>query len=196
MNNFVKIFSAAGLLATLQATALAGYSCKIYDKPENAPGGDVPVATFYTDSDSYDEVLAACRGKVQRPVIDYWLQWVEDSKLPQDWRKSDLFDGQPVPQTPPTSPAPQPPSVSPTPAQPVNNSGYACLLFDKPESAPNGNVPYVTFYTDKRDVEPVKQKCIDTMTAFGVHGVFDYQVIWVEQLPRDWNSADLYTARP
>jgi hypothetical protein len=85
-------FALASSLLCFSLPSLGAYRCELFDRAENAPGGNIPVKILFTDSDDFENAHQACRSKVdRRNVVDYWLKWLPASGLPEDWRESNLF---------------------------------------------------------------------------------------------------------
>jgi hypothetical protein len=83
---------AVSSLSLAAAQAHAAYRCELFDRAENAPGGDVPAKVLFTDSDNIEDAKAACSALVdQRNYVDYWLKWVPTNELPADWKNTNLL---------------------------------------------------------------------------------------------------------
>lgn len=79
-------------LSLAAAQAHAAYRCELFDRAENAPGGDVPAKVLFTDSTNFESAKTACSGLVdQRNFVDYWLKWIPANELPSDWKSANLF---------------------------------------------------------------------------------------------------------
>lgn len=184
----VLIALSAVAVVAVPSFAHAAYICELYDRAPNAPGGDIPVAVLFSNTTDAGAAKSACSGKVdRRSVIDYWLKFTEESKLPADWKKSDLFAGAATPSLPAPVPSPAP-NLTPVPA-PANNQGYACIVYDKPASAPLGDIPLKVVYSNVLKVDAVEKKCIALMRA-SLPGVYqDYEVRYLENLPKNWEKS-------
>jgi hypothetical protein len=87
----VRILSTLGL-SLVAAQAHAGYRCELFDRAENAPGGDIPAKVLFTDSNNFEDAKAACSALVdQRNYVDYWLKWIPAADLPADWKSANLL---------------------------------------------------------------------------------------------------------
>ena len=83
---------AVSSLSLAAAQAHAAYRCELFDRAENAPGGDVPAKVLFTDSDDFEGAKAACSALVdQRNYADYWLKWMPATELPADWKNANLL---------------------------------------------------------------------------------------------------------
>lgn len=180
--------------ALTSAPAFAAYRCELFDRAPDAPGGDIPVAVYFSDTDDVNVAKAACSSKIdRRTVIDYWLKWLPANKLPSNWKDFDLLAGAPQPLPVPT-PAPQPnPQPIPQPG-PEGKRGYACRIYDKPADAPQGDVPLKVLYTDVLKLPEAQKQCIAQMRAALPNAYRDYEVRYLDALPEDWESAPLFPA--
>ncbi len=87
----LKVFVFVGMVG-FSMPSLAAYRCELFDRAENAPGGEIPVKVLFTDSNDVYAAKQACSALVDRKnVVDYWLKWISPSALPKDWRLFDLL---------------------------------------------------------------------------------------------------------
>lgn len=187
---FQSALAAATLLAPFQA--FAAYRCELFDRAPNAPGGDVPVAVYFSNSGDVNIAKAACSAKLDRvSIIDYWLKWLPENQLPANWQEHDLLasgttPGQPAPDQPAPSPAPQP---EPAPYKP---RGYACFVYNKPANVPGGDIAYETFYSDHLNLPVVKAACIQKMRTLLPNSYRDFEVRYLDGLPLGWSKKSLF----
>lgn len=84
------VFSGIGLAQA--SFAQAAYRCELFDRAENAPGGDIPALVKFTDSNDFNAAKDACSGLVDnKNFVDYWLKWTEVCDLPADWQNFNLL---------------------------------------------------------------------------------------------------------
>lgn len=165
-----SVLTAAAVLLAAQATsAYAAYSCELFDRAPNAPGGNIPALIKYTDSTDVEASKAACSGLVdQVNYVDYWLKWMDARSLPINWQASDLFAG-----------------AEPTRPAPVTNDGYACIIYDS-----QSDVPFETFYVTKNEiadlqlkVDDITQQCKAVMRYLLPDHYRDFEVKYLKELP-------------
>lgn len=79
-------------LGSFSMQSFAAYRCELFDRAENAPGGNIPAKTLFSDTSDFNIANPACRSKVDRlNFIDYWLKWMPTSELPVNWLESNLL---------------------------------------------------------------------------------------------------------
>lgn len=175
--HLIMIMLFAGL--GLAPRARAAYICEIFDVPPNAPGGDAPAEVFFTDEEDAALAERACHViEVEGGRLASYVREIPKSRLPSDWRVSDLLQrsglGQPQP-----PPEPTPPSA-PAPARPSPRvQGYACIIYD-------GSTPLSTVYTDTLDLGRVTRACRDRMRACVPSIKRDFEVRYLPLLPKGW----------
>lgn len=188
---FTVVFSSIAFTTT----ANAAYICELFDRAPNAPQGDVPAATLYTNSTDVNASKAACSAKVDRQnYIDYRLKWANEADFPANWKENELVvvsAPAPAPTTTESSSSTETATQTSTSteSQPVQ-SRYACHIYDKRASEPNGNVPFATFYSDQK-LEVVQPACIKKMNELLPNQYHDYEVKWLEQFPEKWEESKL-----
>jgi hypothetical protein len=169
----MKCFVAAaiGSIVFLQAgIAQAAYRCELFDRAEAAPGGDVPSLIKFTDSNDFDAAKAACSALVdKKTIVDYWLHWIEASKLPEGWKSVDLL----------------PESQKQEPAEPAAENGVACIIYDS-----LADTPFVTYHAkdsvlrkDKITLDDVVAQCKAIMRNMLPNQYRDFEVRYVKEVP-------------
>lgn len=157
--------------------AQAAYRCELFDRAENAPGGDIPALVKFTDSNDFNAAKAACSGLVDKKnVVDYWLKWVDVHNLPADWQNFNLLG------TTQTQPA--------QPAEPAKASGLACIIYNT-----RGDTPYNTYFAkdsflkeNKISLDTVVETCKSIMRAELPNQYRDFEVRYVEEVPASYTD--------
>jgi hypothetical protein len=181
----VITLAAAAMVTLAASSAQAAYRCELFDRAENAPGGDVPVLVKFTDSNDFDAAKKACSGLVDKKnIVGYWLKWIEAKDLPTEWKAADLLASGDSSQT-------QTP-VQPT--APEKISGVACIIYDSPSDK-----PMTTFYgpdsiikRDELTLEDITGICKSLMRALLPNQYRDFEVRYVDELPQDWFDRSLF----
>jgi hypothetical protein len=172
-----RTFALSSVVLAQASLAQAAYRCELFDRAENAPGGDVPALVKYTDSNDFNAAKAACSGLVDKKnIVDYWLKWTEARDLPADWQNFNLLG------TTQTQPA--------QPTEPAKASGLACIIYNT-----RGDTPYYTYYAkdsflkdNKISLDVVVEQC-KTIMRSELHDQYrDFEVRYVEEVPASYTD--------
>jgi hypothetical protein len=178
--NFLSTVAISTVVLAQASLAQAAYRCELFDRAENAPGGDVPALVKFTDSNDFNAAKAACSGLVDKKnIVDFWLKWTDVRDLPTDWQNFNLLG---TTQTQPTQPT--------QPTEAAKASGLACIIYNT-----RGDTPHYTYYAkdsflkeNKISLEGVVQMCENIMRSELPNQYRDYEVRYVEEVPANFSD--------
>ena len=172
-----RTLALASVVLAQASFAQAAYRCELFDRAENAPGGDVPALVKFTDSNDFNAAKAACSGLVDKKnIVDYWLKWTDVRDLPADWQNFNLLG---TTQTEPTQPS-----------LPAKDSGLACIIYNT-----RGDTPHYTYYAkdsylkdNKITLDTVVETCKAIMRSELPNQYRDFEVRYVEDVPTTYSD--------